>query len=220
MKSVIDLSRATMKWTLFLCIGFSVLATQGLSPREVQAEEPASKKEVQNAKTLLKQFASLQSFAAFFVEKKHLKVLAMPIETSGSVQYTAPDVLVRTTKRPSTKLTIDSNSLHYKDARTQKDLALDEKHPARAFVQVFLNFLRGDRLAIEKSFEVKFTRDDSTWELQLLPRKEKSIGAIKTIKLRGSGLLVSWMEVIDQHGDRTETLFSRVKLEYSGSRSP
>ncbi|MCP4446849.1 MAG: outer membrane lipoprotein carrier protein LolA [Myxococcales bacterium] len=207
-------ARTTARWLLCLCLGLCGLLLQG--PGGVaHADKQSGAKNVQSAKALLAQFASLQSFSASFVEKKYLRVLAMPIQTSGSVQYTAPDVLVRTTKRPSTRLTIDSKSLRYKDAQSEKDLPLDEKHPARAFVQVFLDLVRGDRLAIEKSFDVEFVGDDSTWELQLLPRKGKVAGAIKTIKLRGNGLVVSWMEIIDRHGDRTETLFSDVKLKHS-----
>lgn len=233
MKSVIELSRTTIKWALCLCIGCCGLALAGVGVKTAQAEKQSSAKKVQSAKklqsakkaksakkvqsakALLAQFASLQSFSATFVEKKFLRVLAMPIQTSGSVQYTAPEVLVRTTKRPATRLTIDSKSLSYKDARSQKDLPLDEKHPARAFVQVFLDLVRGDRQAIEKSFDMTFVSDDSAWELRLLPGKGKAMDAIKTIKLRGNGLVVSWMEIIDRHGDRTETLFSEVKLKHS-----
>lgn len=225
MKSAIDSNSRGPSWLAFLCLsllGLAILgstaahADRGKSGKQAKSAK-AKSKEVESAKVLLDRFASLKAFSASFVEKKHLRVLAMPIETSGSVRYTAPDVLLRTTKRPATRLVIDSKSLSYQDGVSKKDLPLDKKHPARAFVQIFLDLVRGDRGAIEKSFQVEFARVESEWELTLTPLNTKAMGAIKSIKLRGKGLLVSWMQIIDRHGDRTETLFSDVKLTYSSA---
>ena len=74
--------------------------------------------------------------------------------------------------------------------------------------------VRGDLPAIERDFAVSFTAQAdrrSSWELGLLPRKKGFAGA-RSIRIRGSGLVIASLEVVEAAGDRTVTTFDRVAI--------
>jgi outer membrane lipoprotein-sorting protein len=196
------------------CNSLILLLSLVLAAPGAFAEESAPK----SAAHLLKEFSRSKGFSASFKEEKYLTVLNEPLLTEGDVKYTAPDLLVRTTRQPKTRLEIRKSSLSYRDEATKKDLPLDKNHPARAFVQVFLDLIRGDYGSIEKRFTITYTPKGREWEMHLVPRDPKKLAGIKNIDLRGEGLNISWMQIRDRHGDRTETRFEKVRFSLNSSR--
>jgi hypothetical protein len=184
-----------------------LLAVMLAAPR-VEAEQvkaPAS------AAELFRGLAALPGLSAHYREAKKLSLLVEPLATEGTVFFVPPGEFIRVTTRPAwSSLVVKPRSVIYTDEAGEQRLPVGKDHPARAFVQVFVDVVKGDLSAVERDFSVTFAAG-SPWELGLVPKK-KSAAGVRSIRIRGTGLVIASLEVIETSGDRTETTFDRVVI--------
>jgi outer membrane lipoprotein-sorting protein len=198
-----------------LCLG--LVWSSIVSAGAAHADKPSAKAPT-SAKELFAGLAKLPGLTASFHEEKHLSVLVEPLVSEGTVAFAPPDRLIRVTRTPIwSSLIVKESSITYTDDAGKQELSMAQDHPARAFVQVFVDVIRGDLASIQKRFELSFsTTSGESWTLSLRPRKQKELAEIKQIRLDGSGLAIASMEVVEASGDRAVTTFSSVTT----SRSP
>lgn len=164
---------------------------------------------------LLARFRAMPGLEARFHEEKRFAMLDAPLVSEGTLHFSPPGRLARHTTTPvrSTVL-IDGDRLAFGDERGQSELDLAQKPVVRLFVDAFVKLLAGDQAALERLFAAEHTAlPDDAWTLVLLPKVSPMKGIIERMELRGAGLVLDRMRLLEVGGDETITTFSRVDVE-------
>lgn len=190
-----------------LAISAAVAAVLAFSPASRAGPTPLGE--------LLARFKAMPGLEAQFREEKRFAMLDAPLVSDGTLHFQPPGRLARHTTAPvrSTVL-IDGDRLAFGDARGQSEIDLAQKPVVRLFVDAFVKLLAGDQAALERLFTMEHTAlPDDAWTLVLLPKVAPMKGIIDRMELRGSGLILERMRVLEVGGDETLTTFARVDVE-------
>lgn len=204
--------------TVLLCVALATAPRLAWS--EPAPSPPASPK---TAAELFQKLATLEGLEASFVETKQMALLRVPLRSEGTLFYMRPGYLLRkvTTPKPS-QILITPRSLELRDAQGSRTMDLRSRPDVKMFVESFLKVLAGEREALEKVFEIHFTRVDAPksnvqpdvptpeWALTLTPRSAPLNQIVRKLTLSGSGYAVQTIEVLETKGDSATTVL-RVK---------
>ena len=122
------------------------------------------------------------------MERKYLKVLKTPLETTGTLEYDAPDRLVKRTLEPKPEtMTVAGERLVIESpARSRsRTLRLGDYPVLGAFVESLRATLNGDLAALERFYRVTLEGGPQRWQLTLTPRDPKMSALIESILIAG-----------------------------------
>lgn len=155
-------------------------------------------------------FASSKYIKAEFVERKFLKILDAPVESSGELVFRAPSYLEKRTKlpRPET-LIIDGNSVSIERGSLKRTLPLDEFADMASMVRSLTATFRGDQISIEQFFKWKLSGPADRWQLVLTPKRSKLFITLQEIRLAGDRGYVHTVETTLTDGDRSLMTLNR-----------
>lgn len=164
--------------------------------------------------SLLARFARVRGLSARFREEKRIALLRNPLVNEGFVYY-EPGRLARHTERPERSVVVlQDGRLVIIDAKGHsRSLDVNSSPVLAAFVRSFLDVLRGDRAALERTFALEFTAQAEHWTLTLTPRSEALKKLITRMSLRGNQLELETLRIDEGTGDHSETQFSSVRLD-------
>jgi hypothetical protein len=92
-----------------------------------------------------------------------------------------------------------------------EDLSIEDNAVLRGFVDSFRAVLAGDREALARFYRAQYAPgEDGSWELTLRPRGEALSRFVREIRLRGHGVSIAEMHMVEVNGDETRTTFSEV----------
>jgi predicted exporter len=95
---------------------------------------------------LLLQMSGTPGVLAQFHERKFLRLLEAPLESTGTLYFQPPDRFARVTQTPDkTRLVLDGGRMRFTDDAGPSDVSLAENPVARAFAENMLAIFRGDR---------------------------------------------------------------------------
>lgn len=164
-----------------------------------------------NLEALLQRFASSPGFEARFVEEKRIALLAVPMRSEGRIYFAPPGMMMRRVERPDpSEALIAEGRLRMRQGDRVEELAIDENPVLRGFIDSFRAVLAGDRAALERYYEASYSTDGDRWELSLRPRGGPLARFLRSIELRGSGVAIHQMRMVEVNGDETRTTFSDV----------
>jgi outer membrane lipoprotein-sorting protein len=154
---------------------------------------------------LMQALGEVKSSKARFVERKHMAILSTPLDTSGTLLYTAPDRLEKHTRTPGQeslllerdRLTIESPE------RKRRTVALQDYPVIWAFVESIRSTLAGDLATLARFYEVRLEGGVERWRLLLRPRDPQMEEFVREIRLSGSGSRINAIETIETNGDRS-----------------
>ena len=164
---------------------------------------------------LLARFRAMPGLQADFREEKRFALLDAPLVSEGTLHFAPPGRLVRHTTTPvrSTVL-IDGDRLAFGDEQGQAELDLTQRPVVRLFVDAFVKLLAGDQPALERLFALEHAQGgDDAWTLVLRPLVPPMKGIIDRMELRGHGLVLDRLLMVEVGGDETLTTFTRVDVE-------
>ena len=156
---------------------------------------------------LMHELGQVKRSQARFSERKYLKVLKQPLQSSGTLTYVAPDRLEKRTLKPKPEaLIIDGKTLTVETAEGKKHALKLQDYPVlRAFVESIRATLAGDVATLERYYKIELEGNPGRWQLFLAPR-ERSMGqVISQIRIGGVGTKLDLIEVQEAKGDRTVT---------------
>jgi len=152
----------------------------------------------------MSELGRVQQARARFVERKYLKVLKSPLEAAGTLEYDAPDRLVKRTLEPKPEtLTVEGARLVIESQGRRRTLRLEDYPVLWAFVESFRSTLKGDLAALQRFYRVTLEGSPQRWQLALTPRDPKMSTLIESILIGGGGGRISRIEIREAQGDRS-----------------
>ena len=200
-------------------------AAQAPKPKAPEAKSPEAKSaeakspdRPADASALFAAFAKVEGLEARFEEEKHLALLAVPLATRGKLYFMRPGYLVRLVESPeASRLVITPAELKLAGRDGEQRIDLKQRDDVRLFVTSIVQVLLGDEAALKSVYAIAFeagSADASSWALTLTPLGPPLSKLMQTLTLRGEGLVVRSIELLEPGGDRT---FTRI-LEANSAR--
>jgi hypothetical protein len=156
---------------------------------------------------LMRSLAEVKSAKARFVERKFLRILDEPLESRGTLSYSAPGRLEKHTLTPKPEsLVLEEGRLTVDDPvrKQTRTLALQDYPIVWALVESIRATLAGDLQSLNKFYAVRFSGDRREWRLILVPRDSKMRSIVNDIRITGRDRSVRVIEVNEAGGDRSE----------------
>lgn len=156
---------------------------------------------------LMHDLGQVKRSQARFTERKYLKVLKQPLQSSGTLTYVAPDRLEKRTLKPKPEaLVIDGRTLTVETAEGKRHTLKLQDYPVLwAFVESIRATLGGDVATLERFYKVDLEGNPGRWQLFLAPRERSMSQVISQIRIGGAGARLDLIEVQEAKGDRTVT---------------
>lgn len=155
---------------------------------------------------LMRELSSVRSARARFTEKRFLKMLDRPIESSGTLAYEAPSRLEKLTLVPKRELMLveqDKVTLETGPKSKRRVLSMSDYPALRAFVESIRSTLAGDQATLERFYTVDFGGDPDRWRLKLQPSDTKTKSFVREIRISGRRGEITGVEVDQSDGDRS-----------------
>ncbi|MDM0045572.1 outer membrane lipoprotein carrier protein LolA [Variovorax dokdonensis] len=154
--------------------------------------------------TLMSRLAAQPKGEARFTEQRFVRGIEGPLESSGSLSFTAPDKLVRRTESPREEsMVVDGNALTLSRGGRTRSLALDSMPELRGMVDALRGTLSGDARVLRQQFKTELGGTEAAWTLQLTPVDERLAAQVRTLRLTGRGGDVLGVEMEFIGGDRS-----------------
>ena len=161
---------------------------------------------------LMQDLSQVRSARGRFTERKYLAMLNAPLESSGTLLYTAPGRLEKHTlspRRESLILEGETLVMDNKDTGQRRSFALQEHPVVWAFVESIRSTLAGDLPTLQRFYEVSLEGDARAWRLRLKPKEARMRQAASEIRVGGSGTWINLIEILEAGGDRSVTVITR-----------
>jgi outer membrane lipoprotein-sorting protein len=153
-------------------------------------------------KSLMQQFAASKNTKAEFTERKYVRILDSPVESSGELTFRAPDRLEKRTKLPRAEtLLIEGNRVSIERGSFKRSMMLDEFVDMASLVKSLTATFRGDQEGIEKYFGWTLSGPVNKWQLVLKPKSSKLFITLREIRFAGDGSYVHTVETTLTDGD-------------------
>ncbi len=182
--------------------------------------QPAAPTAPASLDALLDGFRGLPGLSARFREEKRMALLAVPIRSEGEIHFAPPGRLMRKVTSPaaSAALIADGRLTFTVDGQRQ-EIDLSRNAVVAGFVDTFRHVLAGDRAALEATYSIAYRATDDGWELRLRPRAAPLDQFLQEMLMRGRGVGISSMRMVEVNGDTTETEFFEVDARRRWSES-
>ena len=167
-----------------------------------------------NLEQLMQRLAQVKSARVTFVERKHLRILSAPLESSGTLAYTAPGYLEKHTLAPKPEsLVLDKDTLTFEDKtrNRRRTLRLQDYPVLWVFVEGLRSTLAGDLQTLNRLYHVGLEGGESDWRLTLDPREPGIQRMVNRIRIAGSRSAVRSIEIEESGGDRSVMTLAEMK---------
>ncbi|MEO7728994.1 MAG: LolA-related protein [Burkholderiales bacterium] len=159
-----------------------------------------------NIEQLMQSLRQVTASKSRFVERKYLAVLNTPLESSGTLVYTAPGRLEKYTVLPKPETLLleqDKLTIEYKERNQRRTLALQDYPVVWAFVESIRSTLAGDLNTLSRFYRVALEGSEDKWHLTLRPADPTTQSLVREIHIGGSKNNVRSIEIIEVTGDRS-----------------
>jgi len=153
---------------------------------------------------LMHDLAQVKKSKGTYVERKHLSMLNIPLSSSGTLEYTAPNHLEKHMLLPRLEsLLLDQNKLVVINGETgdKRTLPLQGYPAVWAFVESIRSTLAGDLVTLKRFYDVKFNGQQKQWQLTLIPADSKTKNMVSEILIKGSYEQIKTIEIHEAGGD-------------------
>jgi outer membrane lipoprotein-sorting protein len=163
---------------------------------------------------LMQKLAQVKSSKATFIERKHLRILNAPLESSGTLVYIAPGSLEKHTLKPKPEtLVLEGDTLRFEDTarNRRRTLRLQEYPVIWAFVESIRATLAGDLKSLQRHFRVTLEGSENEWRLTLYPSDTDVARVVTRIRVAGARTSIRSIEITEVEGDRSVMLITELK---------
>lgn len=159
---------------------------------------------------LMARLAETRAGAATFVERRVLKMVAAPLQSSGVLRYTAPDRLEKQTLQPlPARLSLVGGRVTIeREGEATQTIGLADYPEIGALVEGLRATMAGDLPTLRRYYDVGLEGTAGAWMLTLRPRDARMQKLVREIRIAGSGGVLSRIDTIETDGDSTETIIT------------
>ena len=159
---------------------------------------------------VMARLAETRSGSARFVERRILQMVAVPLQSSGVLRYTAPDRLEKQTllPRPARIVLVGGRVTIERDGEATQTISLSDYPEIGALVEGLRATMAGDLSALRRYYDVALEGNAGAWTLTLRPLEARMQKLVREIRIAGSGGLLSRIDSFETDGDRTETIIT------------
>lgn len=151
---------------------------------------------------LLKLLGHHDALRATFVERKFVKQLDGPVDSSGELSFDAPATMVKRTLTPLPEtVRMDGQKITLERGRQQRTFSIDEHPEIAIYVEAIRAALAGDQTALQRYYEPSVEGNAASWKLALAPKDAKLAEQVTSIILSGKQGTVRQVEVRLGDGD-------------------
>jgi outer membrane lipoprotein-sorting protein len=154
---------------------------------------------------LMEELAQVKHSQARFTERKYLKVLKTPLQSSGTLTYTAPGKLEKRTLKPRPEaLLVDGDQVVIElGPGTRRTIRMADYPVLQGFLESIRATLGGDAATLERYYTVDLDGTRQSWQLFLVPRERAMREVISQIRIGGVLGRINLIEVQETKGDRS-----------------
>jgi hypothetical protein len=166
-----------------------------------------------NLETLFALMSGQTHVTTTFTEKKFIKGLDAPVESSGELGFEAPSRMVKRTLRPKPEnLTLDGREATVERGRQVRTVSLDDYPEIAVHVEGIRACLAGDLAALQRVYRVELSGSAAQWKMTLVPLNDKAAAQVKAIHLGGEQADVRTVQVLLTDGDSSLTNIARPQV--------
>jgi hypothetical protein len=170
---------------------------------------------------LMATLAQRQSGEAKFVEQRFVSVLDQPLNYTGTLSFTAPDRLVRTTLTPRQEsFIVEGNQITLQRGERVRRMALDSMPELAALVAALRGTLSGDGSVLRRYFKASVDGAAARWTLTLVPLDFRLLGVVRLLRIDGFHADVRMVELQLADGDRSVTMIEPIAPSRARSATP
>jgi len=171
---------------------------------------------------LMVELAQVRSSHAYFVEKKSIAILTVPVESSGELIYTAPDHLEKRTDKPKIEsMILDKDTLNIElssqlnspignqTSSKNYQLQLHDYPEIAVFIDSIRGTLAGDLVSLQKNYQLSLFGNADNWTLSLKPTNQKMLAIVKCIEISGAHNAINRIETNQTDGDNSVMLIEQ-----------
>jgi hypothetical protein len=147
-----------------------------------------------------------------FTEKKFIKGLDAPIESSGELSFEAPSRMTKRTLLPKPEtLQLEGRMVTLERGHQSRSLSLDDYPELAVHVEGIRACLAGDRTELERIYRVQLSGTADQWKMVLTPLSDQAATQVKSLFLTGSQADIVGVQVQLADGDSSVMKISRPK---------
>jgi hypothetical protein len=162
--------------------------------------------------SVMNRLAAVKSAKADFTEKKFVKLLNAPVESTGVLVYTAPDRFEKHTKNPvEERMTVERDTVTLDNvAKKKKQQIFIPQFPAlAAIVDAMRGALSGNLPQLQQAFSIKASGTNQRWKLHLVPLEANQYAYIHAVDVAGRDDFIESIEILQSDGDRSVMSMTR-----------
>jgi len=174
---------------------------------------PAQAQPAFNLESLFALMRGQTRVSTTFIEKKFIKGLEAPVESSGELGFEAPSRMVKRTllPRPET-LSLDGREATVERGRQARTVSLDEHPEIAVHVEGIRACLGGDLAALQRVYRVELSGSAARWQMTLVPLNETAAAQVRAIHLGGEQADVRSVQVLLTDGDSSLMSIARPQV--------
>ena len=156
------------------------------------------------AQSLLALLAKHAEGTVHFTESKYYGVLDVPLDSSGTLHFRAPDFLEKHTTAPKDeRLIIEGSQMRYQAGGQTIDLNLNDQPGASVYADSLKNLLNGNYDGLDAAFYLQLTGDAAHWSLTLRPKQAAVQSLLRSMTVDGSGQVIERIAYDAPNGDHS-----------------
>lgn len=162
-----------------------------------------------------------KSGEARFTEQRFVHGLEGPLDSRGTLSFSAPDKLVRRTLSPRDEtMAVEGNTLTLSRGGRNRTLTLDSMPELLGLVEAMRGTLSGDGATLQRYFRSTVSGSAGNWTLDLLPADSRLAAQVRSIRISGRASEVIGLEMEFVGGDRSVMSITPERPGAAGRTTP
>ena len=155
---------------------------------------------------LMQSLARVESARARFTEQKYMSILTEPLNTSGLLEFRAPDRLEKHVLKPQEEryLIVQDTLLIEQPGKGKSRQFVLQRYPAMwAFVEGLRGTLAGNAGTLQRFYTIKLQGVRDQWSMDLEPLEKSMKAMVRMIRIQGKEGQINTIEILEKNGDRS-----------------
>lgn len=141
---------------------------------------------------------------ARFVEERFVSGLELPLRSSGTLSFSAPDRFSRQTLEPRPEaMSVAGNTVTMTRGGRTRQMTLDAVPEATALLEALRGTLNGDLATLQKYYSARVDGTAARWRLTLIPLAQRLSTQVRQLDIEGQGGDLRSVELLLAGGDRS-----------------